>query len=440
MKTKYGILLVFLLLQILWLHAVQVAEAQATAQGLYAGGTNPGIVYRYAGDTTWEVISPVLGWSVTSIVMYGEDWYVGAITDKTSFNSVGKVWKYDGRTWTDVGTLDNQVCFLIVYKGDLYAGTGINAARLYKFNVETTSWTKVLEVPMWPQGWYGFRSAYVWNDWLYLGEWAFDQIARWDGTTFEIFFSIIPAGSCIYSFEEYGGYLYAGAYKGTIYRINNVPAAAQIWQVPNRGFAWALKSFGNCLYIGADANGTSAAPLCRYDGTSFTQVWSYSRTTMNPHEGILSTATDANYLYLGVGGQAVGYPDRMTGDGTGLVYKYDGINPPELISSPPLGTGAQTLYYGPVPVPSPQEAIQDLIDDVQSLNLQQGIVNSLDAKLTNALSALNALNAGQRNDAVNKLNAFINEVEAQRGTKLTNEQADYLITAVQDVIALTQQT
>jgi len=98
------------------------------------------------------------------------------------------------------------------------------------------------------------------------------------------------------------------------------------------------------------------------------------------------------------------------------------------------------LYYGPIPVPSPQEATQDLIDNVKSMNLQQGIANSFDTKLTNALNALNALNVGQRNDAVNKLYAFINEVEAQKGNKLTNEQADRLITAVHDIIALIQQT
>lgn len=83
---------------------------------------------------------------------------------------------------------------------------------------------------------------------------------------------------------------------------------------------------------------------------------------------------------------------------------------------------------------TPEQAIRDLIDIVESMNLQQGIDNSLDAKLTAVLHALEALNADQRNDAINKLNAFINEVEAQRERKLTNEQADYLIAATQEII------
>jgi len=39
---------------------------------------------------------------------------------------------------------------------------------------------------------------------------------------------------------------------------------------------------------------------------------------------------------------------------------------------------------------------------------------SLDAKLQNVQAALEAVNAGQREDAASKLAAFINAVEAQR--------------------------
>ena len=54
-----------------------------------------------------------------------------------------------------------------------------------------------------------------------------------------------------------------------------------------------------------------------------------------------------------------------------------------------------------------------------------------------ALKSLEALNPDQRNDAINKLNAFINEVEAKRGNKITNEQAEYLIAVAQEVIKVT---
>ena len=62
-------------------------------------------------------------------------------------------------------------------------------------------------------------------------------------------------------------------------------------------------------------------------------------------------------------------------------------------------------------------------------NLKQGIANSLDAKLQNVMDALSAANAGQRQDATNRMQAFINTVEAheaQRGKELSDAEADAL--------------
>ena len=80
-------------------------------------------------------------------------------------------------------------------------------------------------------------------------------------------------------------------------------------------------------------------------------------------------------------------------------------------------------------------AIEGLISTVQGLNLQQGIENSLDVKLQNARDSLTAANAGLREDAVNKLQAFINACEAQRDKALTTVQADELIAKANAIIA-----
>jgi len=85
---------------------------------------------------------------------------------------------------------------------------------------------------------------------------------------------------------------------------------------------------------------------------------------------------------------------------------------------------------------TPEDAILQLIADVKDLNGQQGIINSLDAKLQNALDALEAKNAGQRQDAVNKMQAFINAVEAQRGNKITDAQANALVAKANYIISL----
>jgi len=83
----------------------------------------------------------------------------------------------------------------------------------------------------------------------------------------------------------------------------------------------------------------------------------------------------------------------------------------------------------------PAAAITALIATIESMNLQQGIENSLDAKLDNALDALDAANAGNRNDAINKLGAFINAVEAQRGKALTDAQANQLVALANNIIS-----
>jgi len=64
------------------------------------------------------------------------------------------------------------------------------------------------------------------------------------------------------------------------------------------------------------------------------------------------------------------------------------------------------------------------VDQVETFNLQQGIENSLDAKLDSALNALSDVNQNNNQAAINSLQAFINAVNAQRGSKITNEQAD----------------
>ena len=67
----------------------------------------------------------------------------------------------------------------------------------------------------------------------------------------------------------------------------------------------------------------------------------------------------------------------------------------------------------------PVVALNELVAKVTSLNPHNGISNSLDAKLSNALSALEDLKDNNNGSAINKIEAFINEVEAQAARKQT---------------------
>jgi formylglycine-generating enzyme required for sulfatase activity len=84
-----------------------------------------------------------------------------------------------------------------------------------------------------------------------------------------------------------------------------------------------------------------------------------------------------------------------------------------------------------IPVP---EQVRSLVSIVANLNIVAGIANSLDAKLSAALNVLTDANANNDGAAVNSLNAFINAVNAQRGTKISSADADILNGKAESII------
>jgi ELWxxDGT repeat protein len=149
----------------------------------------------------------------------------------------------------------------------------------------------------------------------------------------------------------------------------------------------------------------------------------YSGTTSSDADGFLTTFAWSFSDGTSASGPTVGHTFNASGNYVvGLTVTDD------------FGTTASTTVA--IHVMSESEAIANLAALVASFNLQQGIANSLDQKLQNVLEALNSANAGNRQDAANKLQSFINEVEAQRDKKLTSAQADQLIAAAQRILAV----
>jgi dipeptidyl aminopeptidase/acylaminoacyl peptidase len=91
-------------------------------------------------------------------------------------------------------------------------------------------------------------------------------------------------------------------------------------------------------------------------------------------------------------------------------------------------TGSDTTV---ITVQTPAEAVQDLITKVDGLGLPKGIEQSLLAKLD---TAEKKITQEQYTPARNTLNAFINQVNAQRGKAITETQADELILIAQRII------
>jgi flagellar hook protein FlgE len=77
-----------------------------------------------------------------------------------------------------------------------------------------------------------------------------------------------------------------------------------------------------------------------------------------------------------------------------------------------------------------------LYQNIIDLKLQKGIENGLLAKLDTTLQKIADENENNDITAINSLQAFINAVEAQRGKKISEADADVLVAAVQEILEL----
>jgi len=97
--------------------------------------------------------------------------------------------------------------------------------------------------------------------------------------------------------------------------------------------------------------------------------------------------------------------------------------------------GAVTSFSPFVIVKGAADQIQDIVRYVNGLDLQKGINVSLDAKLQNAISGLNAARGHDYGSACNQMAAFASAVQAQTGQSLTTTQAAFLLSATKQVRA-----
>jgi hypothetical protein len=89
-----------------------------------------------------------------------------------------------------------------------------------------------------------------------------------------------------------------------------------------------------------------------------------------------------------------------------------------------IGNGQTVDFFRTCPT-------KELVELVESLGIDGGTANSLISKLENAFKSLQSDNTGS---AIGALNAFINQASAQRGKKLSDAQANLLITEAQLII------
>lgn len=128
------------------------------------------------------------------------------------------------------------------------------------------------------------------------------------------------------------------------------------------------------------------------------------------------------------------FGDGNTGSGITTTHTYLNSGTYTVTLTVTDSAGASSSDSLVATVQTPAQATQTLIGIVESFNLQQGIENSLDAKLDAAMNSLNNLNSNDDVAAINSLQAFINAVQAQSGNKLTVDQANMLIQEAQEIM------
>jgi hypothetical protein len=196
-----------------------------------------------------------------------------------------------------------------------------------------------------------------------------------------------------------------------------------------------------------DTAGTTLTCTATSVGGTASESVTVKRDTTNPSVSISSPADGSTFIQNEVvisgyscsdGLSGIAQCDGPAASGAGIDTSAPGNVNFTVVGADAAGNSAsQTHVYTVISVAGSIATIEDIIEN---FNLQRGLDNSLGSKLNNIRNALASANAGQRNAAVNKLQAFINEVEAQRGKKMTDAQADILVAEANRILAILTQS
>lgn len=145
-------------------------------------------------------------------------------------------------------------------------------------------------------------------------------------------------------------------------------------------------------------------------------------------EGEAAVSVTVDYgdrpLFMGTSGETV-FDGKLNGIVDEATVYNRAITAVEVTALHDAGSGGKCA--------SATGLLTNLATFVQTLNLSRGIANSLDMKLQSVLEALDAASAGDAPSACNRMDAFLNEVSAQSGKALTEQQAAQLVVLAEQV-------
>jgi len=282
--------------------SLTVHDGQLFASTCVAEPDAAGHVYRFDG-TEWHDCGAVdKANSVSAMAVYNGELYVAsckyrlkgsALAESENPNPGGKIFKYvaDGK-WEPCGQLPNTeaVNALVVYKGQLYAGSLYAPAGFFRYD-GGSDWTS-LETP-------GKRveSMTVFNGDLYATGYDEGAIYRYNGETWQ-HLGVLPEATQTYGFAIHEGSLYVSEWPHAhVFRLG----AKDQWEFAGR-MGEELESMPLMVYNGKMYGGTlPLAEVYRFDqGDMWTKISRLDLTPDVKYRRVWSMAVYQGRLFAGV--------------------------------------------------------------------------------------------------------------------------------------------
>jgi len=189
-----------------------------------------------------------------------------------------------------------------------------------------------------------------------------------------------------------------------------------------------------------DINNEGHAVWTLFGPSGFTiQYWDGTQVT-NVGKGECATLNDAGHIAWTDTNPDTGLQELYVKDGDGIQQLAQQSYFMDVLLNETgdiAWNGNGGVYLTAVKAPlTADELLQLLIDSVTQLNINAGIANSLDAKLSAAQAALQDVKQNNDLSALNVMNAFISSVEAQSGNQIATTDASQLIADAQAIIDL----
>ena len=190
-----------------------VCDGQLFAGTCEAGEKQAGRVFRYDGQSWTDCGSPDKCNAVSSLAVYEGKLYVGvskyrlagsSLTESENSNLGGKVYRYDGDDhWVHCGTLPDTegINGMVVYRGSLYVGSLYAPAGFFRYE-GGTEWTSCGT----PDG-KRVEALTVYNGHIYATGYDEGAVYRYDGQAWK-HLGVLEGAHQTYGFATHNGQLY----------------------------------------------------------------------------------------------------------------------------------------------------------------------------------------------------------------------------------------